>query len=83
MLWNGVEYFQRWTKLDLENVDDIVLCKQKERLAVNLLKGKKITYVSATNYFVSAKNHAFLYRLPLICFEICACHGLILRIQMY
>lgn len=41
MLWNGVEYFKRWTKLDLENVNNIVLCQQKERLTINLLKKKK------------------------------------------
>jgi len=38
MLWNGVEYFERRTKLDLENVDDIVLSQQKKSFTVNLLK---------------------------------------------
>lgn len=41
MLWNGVEYFERWTKLDLQNVDNIVLRQQKERFTVNLLKERK------------------------------------------
>lgn len=41
MLWNGVEYFKRWTKLDLENVDNIILCQQKKRFAINLLKERK------------------------------------------
>jgi len=41
MLWDGVEYFERRTKLDLENVDDIVLCQQKKRFTVNLLKERK------------------------------------------
>lgn len=41
MLWNSVEYFERWTKLDLENVDDIVLCQQKKRFTVNLLKERE------------------------------------------
>ena len=41
MLWNGVEYFERWTKLDLENVDNIVLCQQKKRFTINLLKERK------------------------------------------
>lgn len=42
MLWNGVEYFERWTKLDLENVDDIVLCQQEKRFTVNLLKEREV-----------------------------------------
>lgn len=25
MLWYGVKNFERWSKLDLENIDDIVL----------------------------------------------------------
>ena len=49
MFWNGVEYFQRWTKLDLENIDNIVLCQQKKRFTVNLLKKrereKNITFI--------------------------------------
>jgi len=41
MLWNSVEYLEGWTKLDLEDIHDIILCQQKKRFTVNLLKETK------------------------------------------
>lgn len=57
MLWNGVEYFERWTKLDLENIDDIVLCQQEKRFTVNLLKEREVE-----------KNHFKKYH-----YSVCPC----------
>lgn len=41
MLWYSVEYFERRSKLDLKNIDDIVLRQQEESFSVDQLKDKK------------------------------------------
>lgn len=41
MLWYGVENFERRSKLDLKNIDDIVLRQQEESFSVDQLKDNK------------------------------------------
>lgn len=41
MLWYGVEYFERRSKLDFKNIDDIVLRQQEESFSVDQLKDNK------------------------------------------
>lgn len=47
MLWYGVEYFERRSKLDLKNIDDIVLRQQEESFSVDQLKDKNKRYAKA------------------------------------
>lgn len=41
MLWYGAEYFERRSKLDLKNIDDIVLRQQEKSFSVDQLKDNK------------------------------------------
>lgn len=58
VLWNGVEYLEGWSKLDLEYIDNVILSQQEKRFTVNLLKGN-----SGKSSFNCFHHDTFRYNL--------------------